>query len=36
MNGTEGLRFIVQGDKCPKHVESRVEAFLVAMKVGYL
>jgi len=32
-NGVQGLRVIVQSDKSPEYVESRVELFLHKMKV---
>jgi len=35
-NGVQGLRIIVQSDKLPEYVESRVELFLHKMKVVIL
>ena len=32
-NGVQGLRVIVQSDKSPEYVESRIELFLHRMKV---
>ena len=32
-NGVQGLRVIVQSDKCPEYVERRIEVFLRTMKV---
>jgi len=34
-NGVQGLRIIVQSDKSPEYVESRVELFLHKMKVYF-
>jgi len=34
-NGVQGLRIIVQSDKSPEYVESRVELFLHKMKVHF-
>lgn len=31
-NGVQGLRFIIQSEKAPHYLESRVEAFLCAME----
>ena len=31
-NGVQGLRFIIQSEKAPHYLESRVEAFLRAME----
>lgn len=31
--GTHGLRMIIQGGRHPRHVESRMEAFLVDLRV---
>ncbi|XP_055018811.1 insulin-degrading enzyme isoform X2 [Boleophthalmus pectinirostris] len=31
-NGVQGLRFIIQSEKAPHYLESRVEAFLVTME----
>lgn len=31
-NGVQGLRFIIQSEKAPHYLESRVEAFLCTMK----
>ena len=32
-SGVQGLRVIVQSDKSPDYVESRIEAFLLKMAV---
>ena len=32
-NGVQGLRVLVQSDKNPQYVESRIEAFLLKMEV---
>lgn len=32
-NGTQGLRIIVQGDRHPQYLDSRIEAFLHKMGV---
>ena len=32
-NGVQGLRVIVQSDRTPDYVESRIEGFLATMKV---
>lgn len=31
-NGVQGLRFIIQSEKAPHYLESRVEAFLCTME----
>lgn len=31
-NGVQGLRFIIQSEKAPHYLESRVEAFLCTMQ----
>uniref|UniRef100_A0A8C4Z924 Insulin-degrading enzyme n=1 Tax=Gadus morhua TaxID=8049 RepID=A0A8C4Z924_GADMO len=33
-NGVQGLRFIIQSEKAPHYLESRVEAFLVTMETA--
>ena len=33
VHGVQGLRFIVQSEKAPSFVDSRVEAFLLSMEV---
>uniref|UniRef100_A0AAZ3RRR4 Insulin-degrading enzyme n=1 Tax=Oncorhynchus tshawytscha TaxID=74940 RepID=A0AAZ3RRR4_ONCTS len=33
-NGVQGLRFIIQSEKAPHYLESRVEAFLKAMEMS--
>ncbi|XP_063047624.1 insulin-degrading enzyme isoform X2 [Engraulis encrasicolus] len=35
-NGVQGLRFIIQSEKAPHYLESRVEAFLRTMETGLL
>ena len=34
-NGVQGLRVIVQSDRTPEYVESRIEEFLLQMKVSH-